>query len=67
MLSSSDCKFCGDSLHIFIEELEDGIKLNMLLCPTCYGIYQYSRVPSKQVAVSQQVDSIMSIINRFRL
>ena len=32
----SVCPFCGDALHSFAEELEDGTLVYMIICPTCY-------------------------------
>jgi hypothetical protein len=60
MLISAICDCCGDTLHGFIEELEDGSCYHVVICPTCYLIYSVVRVPSKQVVAGQQVDSIES-------
>ena len=51
----SVCNYCGDALHSFIDELEDGQQLQVLVCPTCYQTILYPSVPSEQVAVSQRV------------
>lgn len=56
MLNLMICKYCDDALHNFIEELEDGSELHIIVCPTCNKLY----LCSKQVAVKQHLDSIMS-------
>jgi len=33
-----DCPYCGDTLHSFVEELEDGTRVLVVICPTCYKI-----------------------------
>lgn len=30
------CKYCGDALIAFAEELEDGSIVYITVCPTCY-------------------------------
>jgi hypothetical protein len=60
MLSWTECLYCGDVLHSFLEELEDGSRLHVVVCPTCYQTIVYSRVSSKQVESGQQVEGIMS-------
>ena len=55
MLTLTECNHCGDSLHSFMDELEDGQQLQVLVCPTCYQTILYPSVPSEQVAVCQQV------------
>ena len=60
MLTLTECEHCGDALHSFIEELEDGTELQVLVCPTCYQTILYPGVPSEQVAVIQHAVGIMS-------
>ena len=60
MLTLTECEHCGDTLHSFIEELEDGQQLHAVVCPTCYQTILYPSVSSEQVAVSQHVVGIMS-------
>ena len=55
MLRLTECEHCGDLLFSFVEELEDGQQLQVLVCPTCYQTILYPSVPSEQVAVCQQV------------
>ena len=55
MLRLTECEHCGESLHSFIDELEDRTQLHVVVCPTCYQTILYPGVPSEQVAVSQRV------------
>ena len=48
----SECPFCGDELISFVEELEDGSRFYLVICPTCYK-YRESE-PLKQ---SNQIQS----------
>jgi hypothetical protein len=54
------CKYCGDYLFDFIEELEDGSLIYVRVCPTCYIWRGMWGVPSKKVAVKQQADATVS-------
>ena len=60
MLTLTECEHCGDSLHSFMDELEDGQQLQVLVCPTCYQTILYPSLPSEPVASSQHVEGIMS-------
>ena len=35
----SECPYCGDLLHSFVEELEDGSMIHVVVCPTCYRFH----------------------------
>lgn len=35
-----NCDNCGDALHSFVDELEDGTKIYVVVCPTCYEYIQ---------------------------
>jgi len=35
----SECPYCGDTLHSFSEELEDGTLVYVIVCPTCYRFH----------------------------
>ena len=58
MLTSKMCNYCDNELHCFVEELDDGSLIHVVLCPACYRVWY--TVPSKQVAVSQHAVGIMS-------
>jgi len=32
----TECPYCGDKLMEFMEELEDGTVIYVVVCPTCY-------------------------------
>ena len=54
----NDCSFCGDSLHSFVDELEEGSLLFVVLCPTCYRVY-----PSYLFRMSQSFRVILTLGN----
>ena len=35
----SECPYCGDTLHSFVEELEDSSMIHVVICPTCYRFH----------------------------
>ena len=35
----SECPYCGDALHSFVEELEDRSIVYLVVCPTCYQTF----------------------------
>ena len=58
MLISLMCEYCDSPLHSFVEELEDGTKLQLEVCPTCYK--HYIVVPSTKVEACQRVSTVVS-------
>ena len=54
MLTWIVCKFCGDYLFDFIDELEDGSLIYVRVCPTCYIWQLVWGVPSTKVDACQR-------------